>query len=186
VISKCIKIISRGHSKLTVGQGSELIAINSGEILSVAEILEVFENKTAAAFRVSLLLGATIGGADRETLESLDRFSRFIGIAYQLKDDLADYQGNKGDIENRRFSVLLSMLKEKLKTSDQDLLSKALMSGQNSVIYELIDHYDIQKETESLLTGYLNGAKSCLENFRNMGLKLALYEILGKIFKDYI
>jgi geranylgeranyl diphosphate synthase, type II len=186
VISECIRIISRGHSKLTVGQGTELITIRAGEILSLNEMLEVFENKTAAAFRVSLLLGATIGGADGEALRLLDQFSRFIGIAYQIKDDLADYQGNKGDIENRRFSVLLSILKEKLSASDQDLLLKALKSGQNNVIYELIDQYDIQEETESLLTRYLNDAKSCMENFRNLGLKLALHEILGKIFRDYI
>lgn len=186
IIRDSIRIISRGHSNLTIGQGAELISIKSGEILSSHEMLEVFENKTAAAFKVSLLLGATIGGADTETLESLDRFSRFIGIAYQIKDDLADYQGNKGDIETRKFSVLLSLLKEKLSTSDQDHLRTALNLGESNTVLELIDRYNIQAETELLLTGYLNDAKSCLENFRNLGLKLALYEILGKIFKEFI
>jgi len=146
----------------------------------------VFENKTAAAFKVSLLLGATIGGADIETLELLDRFSRFIGIAYQIKDDLADYHGNKGDIETRKFSVLLSLLKEKLDGWDQEQLLGALITGECKIIFDLIDRYEIQKESEILLTGYLNDAKNCLENFSNLGLKLALHEILGKIFKEYI
>jgi geranylgeranyl diphosphate synthase type II len=186
IIRDSIKIISRGHSNLTIGQGAELISIRSGEILSLAEMLEVFENKTAAAFKVSLLLGATIGGADIETLESLDKFSRFIGIAYQIKDDLADYIGKKGDIETRKFSVLLSILKERLSTADQDQLSSGLKPGESRIIFGLIEQYNIQKETELLLIGYLKDAKNCLENFRNLGLKLALHEILGKIFKDYI
>jgi geranylgeranyl diphosphate synthase, type II len=186
VIRESIKIISRGHSNLTIGQGAELISIRSGEILSLTGMLEVFENKTAAAFKVSLLLGAIIGGADTETLDSLDRFSRFIGIAYQIKDDLADYHGSKGDIGTRKFSVLLSLLKEKLSTSDQDQLLTSLKLGELNIIFDLIDRYEIQKETQLLLTGYLNDAKSCLENFGNIGLKLALHEILGKIFKDYI
>ena len=186
IIRDSIKIISRGHSRLTIGQGAELISIRSGEVLSLDEMLEVFENKTAAAFKVSLLLGATIGDADLETLEVLDRFSRFIGTAYQIKDDLADFHGNMGDIETRKFSVLLSLLKEKLSISDQEQLPAALKSGESNIIFELITRYDIQRETEKLLTEYLNDAKSCLENFRNLGLKLALHEILGKIFKDYI
>lgn len=186
IISKCIKIIAQGHAKLTVGQGTELIAMKSGEILSVAEILEVFENKTAAAFRVSLLLGAVIGEADSETLKTLDTFSRFIGTAYQIKDDLDDYHGSKGDIENKRFSILLSLLKEKLSASEQDQLFKALHANLYDMIYNLIRSYDIQRETESLLTGYLNDAKICLDKLENLGLKLALHEILGKIFKEYI
>ncbi len=186
MISKCIKIISQGHSKLTIGQGTELISIHSGEILSTAEILDVFENKTAAAFRVSLMLGATIGEADSETLKTLDRFSSFIGTAYQIKDDLTDYHGDKGDVVNKRFSILLSMLKEKLSSAEQVQLENALKEARNDDVFSMIDSLKIQSETESLMIGYINDAKSCLENFENLGLKLALYEILGKIFKEHI
>ncbi len=186
IIRESIKIISQGHSDLTLGQGKELIAIREGEILSLKDMLEVFENKTAAAFRVSLLLGATIGRADSAALNLLNRFSRFIGIAYQIKDDISDYHGNNGDIEIRKFSVLLSLLNEKLPKPERDQLLSALKDGPGHIILEMIDRYEILKETESLLAQYLNDAKSCLENFRHLGLKLALNEILGKIFKEYI
>ena len=53
-------------------------------------------------------------------------------------------------------------------------------------IYELIDRYKIQNATKELLISTIHEAKSCLESISNLGLKLALYEILGKIFKDYI
>ena len=185
-IREAIKIISCGHRNLTIGQGAELISIQSKEIPPLKEMLEIFENKTAAAFKVSLLLGAVVGGAFSETIEVLDRFSHFIGIGYQIKDDLSDYHGNKGDIAVRKFSILLSVLAEQLTLSEKDVLLSYYKSDNYEAIYELIDRFQIQNATRELLINAINEAKSCLENLSNLGLKLALHEILGKIFKDYI
>jgi geranylgeranyl pyrophosphate synthase len=182
ILSQSMMVISREHKNLTLGQGAELISIRTGKLLSLEEMLKVFENKTAAAFKVSLLLGATIGGADKASLQLLDKFSHAIGIAYQIKDDLSDYKGEKGDIAIRKFSILLSILFEKLSESE-----KALLSNIDSVnLNEWLEGHHIRTETETLLISYINEAKSCLDNFDNMGLKLALHEILGKIFKDYL
>ena len=186
MIREGIKIVSRGHRSLTIGQGAELISINSKEILPLDEMLELFENKTAAAFKVSLLLGATIGGASHKTIEMLSQFSQSIGVGYQIKDDLSDYQGNKGDIAVRKFSILLSVLKDKIPKTEMEILLTAYKNDDYDALYELIDRYQVLDATNELLTSTIYKAKSSLENFSNMGLKLALYEILGKIFKDFI
>jgi len=186
LVREGIKIVSRGHKSLTIGQGAELISIRSKEILSLKDMLELFENKTSAAFKVSLLLGAVVGGASGEMLEILNRFSNLIGVGYQIKDDLSDYHGNKGDIAVRKFSILLSVLEEQLPKSEKDSLLVAYKLDDYDAIYELIDRYRIQNITRELLINTINEAKRCLENISNIGLKLALHEILGKIFKDYI
>jgi geranylgeranyl diphosphate synthase, type II len=186
VIREGIKIVARGHRSLTIGQGTELISIRSKEILSRKEMLELFENKTSAAFKVSLLLGAAVGGASSETLDVLDRFSDFIGIAYQIKDDLSDYHGDNGDIMVRKFSIILSLLAERLSQTEKEILLTAYSLDNHSEIYELIDRYEIQDVTKELLISTIQEAKKCLDNLSNLGLKLALHEILGKIFKDYI
>jgi len=185
-IRDCLMITSHGHRALSVGQGAELSATVSGEIPSIKDTLKIFENKTAAAFKVSLLLGASAGGADKETLAILDKFSHNIGIAYQIKDDLSDYHGNNGDIEIRRFSILLSMVFEKVSDEVRISLLSNFKKGNSSEIFELIKQYDILKETETLLTFYINEAKRSLENLQNLGLKIALHELVGKIFKDYL
>jgi geranylgeranyl pyrophosphate synthase len=186
IIREGIKIVARGHRSLTIGQGAELISIRSKEILSRKEMLELFENKTSAAFKVSLLLGAAVGGATDGTLEVLDRFSHFVGIAYQIKDDLSDYHGDKGDIMVRKFSILLSLLSEKISPIEKELLHSAFSLNNHNAIYELIDRYEIQDATKELLISTIQEAKNCLDNLTNLGLKLALHEILGKIFKEYI
>jgi len=186
MIREGIKIVSRGHRSLTIGQGTELISIHANEILSLDEMLELFENKTAAAFKVSLLLGATIGGASDEILKALSHFSKLVGIGYQIKDDLSDYQGHKGDIAIRKFSILLSMLKEKLPETEAEKFQAAYKSGDLEVLYHLIDQNQIPEATKDLLINIINDAKDCLDNLSNLGLKLALYEVLGKIFKEYL
>jgi geranylgeranyl diphosphate synthase, type II len=186
IIREGIKIVSRGHRSLTIGQGAELMSIRSKEILSLEQMIEVFENKTSAAFKVSLLLGAAVGGASQETIKVLGCFSQYIGTGYQIKDDLSDYLGDKGDIAVRKFSVLLSVLAEKLPESEKNTLLDYYKSDNYDAIYELIDRYQIQDATKELMIRKIQEAKSCLEDISNIGLKLALHEILGKLFKEYI
>ena len=64
--------------------------------------------------------------------------------------------------------------------------SSAYKSDDFKVIYDLIDQYQIPEATRILLIDTINDAKICLDSISNLGLKLALYEILGKIFKEYI
>lgn len=186
MIREATKIVSRGHRSLTIGQGAELISIQSKEILPLKEMLELFDNKTSAAFKVSLLLGATVGGASAETLELLDHFSHYIGIGYQIKDDITDYLGHKGDIAVRKFSILLSVLADRLVNSEKEILLDAYKADDYELIFDLIDRYQIQDVTKKLLIHNITEAKNCLEKISNLGLKLALHEILGKIFKEYI
>jgi geranylgeranyl diphosphate synthase type II len=185
-IRDCMMIASTGHRTLSVGQGAELWVTTNAEIPTLDQILKIFENKTAAAFKVSLLLGATAAGADRDSLTILDRFSHNIGIAYQIKDDLSDYLGDNGDIEIRRFSILLSMAFEKVPTNARVNLLNDFKGGNSSAIFELIKEYKIQEETELLLKDYIDEAKLSLKNLQNLGLKITLHELVGKIFKDYL
>ena len=131
-------------------------------------------------------MGASAGGADKQSIAILDKFSHNIGIAYQIKDDLSDYHGNSGDIEIRRFSILLSMVFEKMLGDERLSLLEQFKNGDSTKVFELIKEYKIQEETEALLKAYINEAKRSLENLQNLGLKIALHELVGKIFKDYL
>jgi geranylgeranyl diphosphate synthase type II len=185
-IRECIKLVSYGHRKLSVGQGIELMSLRDRKILSVNETLRVFEYKTATAFKVSLLLGATAGGADSNSLELLESYSRLIGIAYQIKDDLEDFIDPAGEFEINKPSVLISLLSEKLTPDDKEIFNHAHLSNKFEIIQQLVDVYKIRQSIEDLLKDYIKESKECLGNFQNIGLKIALHEILGKIFKDYI
>lgn len=52
------------------------------------------KQKTGALLRASLLMGATLGGADEDDLNALIQYGDCIGLAFQIADDLLDEQGD--------------------------------------------------------------------------------------------
>jgi geranylgeranyl pyrophosphate synthase len=162
------------------------MAMKNREILTLEETIKVFEYKTSTAFKVSLLLGATAAGADSKSIEILEQFSRTVGIAYQIKDDLEDFKCEDGNFEIHKPSVLLSMLTGKMIPQDKILFQDAYQKNDIGTIQGMIENYNINQGAEYLLKDYIKESNNCLDNFQNTGLKMALHEILGNIFKEYI
>jgi geranylgeranyl pyrophosphate synthase len=186
VIRDCVKVIAEGHRRLSVGQGIELMSLKQKEILPVANTLKVFEYKTSTAFEVALLLGATAGGADPQTLYLLKQYSRSVGIAYQIRDDLDDFSHPEVKFERTKPSVLVSMLLEKLPDAERATFLQDQMDRSLEKIQQLMEQYEIRQSAELLLKDYLKEADDCLGSFQNIGLKMALHEILGNTFKEYL
>lgn len=182
-LRNCLHVIAQGHKTLSIGQGTELLARKTGEILPVRQVLTIFEQKTAAAFKVALLTGAIAAEADEETCELLNRFSYHIGLAYQLQDDLEDYSpDNKSDTEVEATSILLALLAEKL----EGVHTGECLSTMGPIeILTLIDKYQLRERVRSMLAGHLDETDHCLSQLRNMQLKLALHEMVGKLFSTY-
>ena len=47
-------------------------------------------HKTAALLEVAVVLGAILGGGSHEKVEKLRNFTRYIGLLYQVVDDILD------------------------------------------------------------------------------------------------
>lgn len=186
VILNCIRMVSNGHRRLSIGQGIELMSLKNKKILSLEETLHVFEYKTATAFKVSLLLGAIAAGAEENSLKLLEKFSRAIGIAYQVKDDIEDFKDDAGDFDIYRPSVLISLLQEKMTGKILTDFHEAYQNNNIDTLRKLIEENNIDQEADILLSEYIKESKDCLDGFQNTGLKMALHEILGNIFKEYI
>ena len=78
---------------LTEGQHLDL-SYEGREVVTVAEYLRMIEGKTAALIAGSVTLGALFGGAEAGTAESLGRFGRNIGLAFQIQDDILGIWGD--------------------------------------------------------------------------------------------
>ncbi|HEX2395525.1 MAG TPA: polyprenyl synthetase family protein [Bacteroidales bacterium] len=183
---ECLKVISQGHKTLSVGQGTELLARMKGKILPMNEALTVFEQKTAAAFKVSLLLGAVAAGTDKETCELLDRISYHIGLAFQMKDDLEDFKHSDRKVfQFEDTSIFLSLLLEKAADPDKKIMIEAFNKRHYEIIEALIERYQISDEIRQEIRIHLKQMDICLGDLHNVKLKLALHEIIGKTFGEY-
>lgn len=71
-----------------------------------AHYYEVIDRKSAALLAASCEAGAILGGVTRAEQRRLAEFGREIGLAFQLRDDALDYEGDAGEIGKRPFADL--------------------------------------------------------------------------------
>ena len=55
----------------------------------------IHENKTAAMIESSLMIGATLAGADDKQVASLEKIGSDVGLAFQIRDDILDVTGGE-------------------------------------------------------------------------------------------
>jgi len=69
---------------------------------SPARLLEFIHlNKTAALIRASLVSGAVLSGGTKKEVAALDAYGRWIGLAFQVADDVLDRTGDKKKLGKR-------------------------------------------------------------------------------------
>ncbi len=79
--------------------GGQVIDIESeGKTIDAVTLMTMHLHKTAALIMASAKIGALVGGGDKEDLVSMEEFARYLGIAFQIKDDILDVVGNEEDL----------------------------------------------------------------------------------------
>lgn len=81
-----------GSRGMAGGQAIDLDAV--GHELTLAELENMHIHKTGALIRASVKLGALgVPDASEETIERLDHYAKCIGLAFQIRDDILDIEG---------------------------------------------------------------------------------------------
>jgi len=91
---RMLQVLGRacGAEGMAGGQAFDLAAV--GHRLSLDELERMHDYKTGALIRASVMLGALASGCrDAVTLDALDRFGRAVGLAFQVRDDILDVEG---------------------------------------------------------------------------------------------
>src|SRR5258708_5100277 len=83
IVSKAMKEMSEG----------ELLQLEKARQLDIREDVyyEIIRQKTASLIASCCAVGASSGGASPERIEILRKFGEYVGMAFQIKDDLFDY-----------------------------------------------------------------------------------------------
>lgn len=99
---RCVAELGRaaGATALVGGQADDLAAEFS-EGAGVHELEHIHRRKTGAMFRASLRLGGLVGEADESQLMALDTYGKYLGLAFQITDDLLDVQGDAVEMGKR-------------------------------------------------------------------------------------
>ena len=87
--------LSEAHLKLSEGQGAELFWRDSADKdLTALDTLKIYALKTAPAFEAALYAGLRLAGPCEAYEKMVVEFSRHLGVAFQILNDLKDWDGD--------------------------------------------------------------------------------------------
>lgn len=81
-----------GPAGMVGGQVLDLAA--EGKTLTLEEVEQIHRLKTGAMLTVSARLGGILGGGTEEQIQALTRYAQALGLAFQIKDDILDLEGD--------------------------------------------------------------------------------------------
>ena len=130
VVADVLARLSEAHTKLSEGQGAELAWRERPQMhLAPLDAMKVYALKTAPAFEAALYAGLRLAGPAEAYRDAVARFSRHLGVAFQILNDLDDWdthQPNKltraADVLGRRPTVLWALALEGLSDDDRQEL----------------------------------------------------------------
>ncbi|MCV2518745.1 MAG: polyprenyl synthetase family protein [Candidatus Lightella neohaematopini] len=97
---KVLKLISYAVNNIVEGEIMQLINKKNPN-LSIERYMRIIYRKTACLFEVSSQISAILAGASQYQEKSLRCYGRYLGIIFQIMDDLIDYIPNKKIIEEK-------------------------------------------------------------------------------------
>jgi octaprenyl-diphosphate synthase len=93
--------LSKAATKMSEGEMMEIMLAKDPR-LKEDDYIKVVEHKTASLFEAAAKIGAILGFGLEEEIRAMGSFGHLLGIAYQIHDDLLDWNN-----EDRLFNMLV-------------------------------------------------------------------------------
>lgn len=91
-----------GMNGMVAGQTADIEL--EGKTISAQELSYIHERKTGALLRASVLLGGILAKADAQDMQALTNYGAHIGLAFQIRDDILDIEGDEKAMGKARGS----------------------------------------------------------------------------------
>jgi len=119
--------LADAHLKLSEGQGAELLWRDAADkALTPLDALKIYALKTAPAFEAALYSGVRLAGPAEKYEKAVTDFSRHLGVAFQILNDLKDWGGDADnklvagqDVLAARPTLLLALALEGLSAPEK-------------------------------------------------------------------
>lgn len=160
---------SDAHVKLAEGQGAELLWRQGPEkALKPIDALRIYALKTAPAFEAALGAGIRLAGEHPELEKAVTEFGKNLGIAFQILNDLKDFEADGDnkviagqDVLASRPTVLLALALEALSAESRAELL-ALVSGAEAAEADRVGRVKYLYD----LAGVFDKARRLVDKFR--------------------
>jgi octaprenyl-diphosphate synthase len=152
----------------------ELLQMEKARQLDIKEEIyyEIIRQKTASLIASCCAVGASSSGASSEVISKMKQFGEYVGMAFQIKDDLFDY----GDDEIGK-PLGIDIKEKKMTLPLIYALSKASWLEKRRIIGIIRNHSDDSKKVREVIeyvkkSGGIEYATSVMEQFYQKSLTL--------------
>ena len=101
LIPHIVKEIAASSGTLGMIGGQTVDILSSGKFVDSPTLEYIHTHKTGALIRACLRTGCILGGGSREELKKLSKFGKYIGLAFQITDDILDVTGKEEEMGKR-------------------------------------------------------------------------------------
>lgn len=167
-----LKIVSVAVKEMSEG---ELLQIQQSRKLRITEDIyyDIIRKKTAALIAACTACGAKSSGANDEMVEKMRLFGEHVGMAFQIKDDLLDYQNNGSigkpsgnDIKEKKLTLpIIHVLKNASGADQKRILSIVKRHNKNKIKVQEVINFVIEK-------GGLDYTTQKMNEYRSLALEI--------------
>lgn len=166
-----LEIFTQAAIEVCEGQQYDM-NYETSESTTIPEYIEMIRLKTSVLIAASLKTGAVIAGANKQDVANIYKFGEYVGLAFQLQDDLLDIYGDQdifgkkigGDIiTNKKTYLYIKALQEAKGTDLSELIhyfSSSRFDPDEKVkaITKIYDRHGVKESTVSLINEYYDKA----------------------------
>ena len=143
---RVLEVLADATNVIAEGEVLQLLNMHDPDI-AVEQYLRVIRFKTAKLFEASARLGAVIADAPKDVEDACAAYGRSLGTAFQLVDDLLDYEGhtealgkNVGDdLREGKPTLPLLVAMERGSPDERQLIRHAIEHGEVERLGEIVE-----------------------------------------------
>ena len=136
-----LHLVSEAVRRMSEG---EILQIQKTRSLDISEedYLSVISDKTASLISSSCAMGAMSATSDEEKIAALKSYGEYLGLAFQIRDDLLDYTGDSKktgkqmgiDIKDKKITLPLIFALRNASLSEQKIICSILKSSRKRAV----------------------------------------------------
>ncbi|MFK7879241.1 polyprenyl synthetase family protein [Roseobacter sp.] len=179
------------NASATIAEG-EVLQLTASQDLATNEdvYLKVVRGKTAALFSAAMEVGGVIADAPEAQVRALFEYGDALGIAFQIVDDLLDFQGDAGaigknigdDFRERKLTMPLIKAVARADAEERDFWVRTIEKGKQTdgdleTAVALLHKHDALTDTGVAARAWATKAKSALSQVPDHAVKQMLVDL---------
>ncbi|HEV3145166.1 MAG TPA: polyprenyl synthetase family protein [Gemmataceae bacterium] len=188
--------LADAHLKLSEGQGAELLWRDAPDkSLTPLDALKIYALKTAPAFEAALYSGIRLAGSAESYEKMIGDFCRNLGVAFQVLNDLKDWEGDSDnkllagqDVLAARPTLLLALALESASPADREELLSLARATEEQTEMQVLERarflytkYNVFEKAERMVEKFRAKAEALADEVTPVELRELLYYLVDSV-----